>query len=117
MYEHDQLYSESPMDRYEVKDAYGEETANRYLVYQVIVRNLNADKEFLIHDVQVAVEDHRVIGGRDKAIARGVAIEGQAMEAICPPAPSTPPNAGRKPGSFDNPFDLNGVNGANVPKA
>jgi integrase len=40
-----------------------------------------------------------------------------AVESICSPAASDPAKPAEKPqGSFDNPFDLNGEIGANVPK-
>ena len=40
-----------------------------------------------------------------------------AVEAISSSAPSAPTKNAEKPaGSFDNPFDLNSENGANVPK-
>ena len=41
----------------------------------------------------------------------------KAVEAISTPAPSAPAkNAEIPSGSFDNPFDLNGEAGTNVPK-
>lgn len=61
----------------EAKDAYNRPIADTYLVYQVNVRNLNSQKEFLLQDVQVAVDDGAFVAGRDKIIARGVALQGQ----------------------------------------
>lgn len=50
----------------------------------MVVRNLNSDHEFVVHDVQVAVpirdEASHFRAGRDKLIARGVAIKGQSLD-------------------------------------
>ena len=69
--------SQSLLSWSEASDAFGRRIASTYLVYQVNVRNLNAQKEFLMQDVQVAVDDHEFVAGRDKTIARGVALQGQ----------------------------------------
>lgn len=70
--------SQSLLSWSEAKDSYNRRIADTYFVYQVNVRNLNAQREFLLQDVQVAVQDHEFVAGRDKIIARGVALEGQA---------------------------------------
>lgn len=61
--------------------------ANDYVAIQVTVRNLNKQNEFLIHDIQVAVdtgvreqEFGRFKAGRDKLIVRGVAQRGQSED-------------------------------------
>ena len=69
--------SQSLLSWSEAKDAYNQRIADTYLVYQVNVRNLNPQKEFLMQDVQVAVDDREFAAGRDKIIARGVALQGQ----------------------------------------
>jgi hypothetical protein len=70
--------SQSVLSWTEARDAYNQRIANTYLVYQVNVRNLNPQSEFLMQDVQVAVAGHEFVAGRDKIIARGVALQGQA---------------------------------------
>ena len=70
--------SQSLLSWSEAKDSYNRRIADTYLVYQVNVRNLNPQKEFLMQDVQVAVDDREFAAGRDKLIARGVALQGQA---------------------------------------
>ncbi len=69
--------SQSLLSWSEASDAFGRRIASTYLVYQVNVRNLNAQKEFLMQDVQVAVDDHEFVAGRDKTIAQGVALQGE----------------------------------------
>jgi hypothetical protein len=68
----------------ETSDTFGRRVANNYVAVQVTVRNLNANSEFLIHDVQVAVDtgvDQQYLGrflaGRDKLLVRAVAQRGQ----------------------------------------
>lgn len=55
--------------------------AGTYVAVQVVVRNLSSDNDFVVHDVQVAVpvrdEISHFRAGRDKLIARGVAIKGK----------------------------------------
>lgn len=68
----------------ETSDTFGRRIANDYVALQVTVRNLNSKNEFLIHDVQVAVDTGVVPayfgqfhGGRDKLLIRAVAQRGQ----------------------------------------
>ena len=68
----------------ETSDTFGRRIANQYLAIQVNVRNLNRQNEFLIHDVQVAVDtgvgqDYFALfhSGRDKLLVRAVAQRGQ----------------------------------------
>jgi len=68
----------------ETQDVFGRRVASRYVAFQVNVRNLNANSEFLVHDIQVAVDtgtstDYfgRFESSRDKLIVRGVAQIGQ----------------------------------------
>jgi len=69
----------------ETHKAFGRAIADIYLAIQVIVRNLNADNEFLIHDAEFAVDANsaqlaRFQIGHEKEIARGVLQYGQAYD-------------------------------------
>jgi hypothetical protein len=79
--------SQSIMSFKEASDILGKRMANRYVVVQVVVRNLNEDYEFILHDVQAAVPDGKepfqrshFRAGRDKLLARGVATRGQSQD-------------------------------------
>lgn len=69
----------------ETSDTFGRRVANTFVAIQVTVRNLNAKNEFLIHDIQVAIdtgirddEFGRFQAGRDKLLVRAVAQRGQS---------------------------------------
>ena len=71
----------------ETSDIFGRRVANTYVAIQVTVRNLNNKNEFLIHDIQVAVdtgvepeEFGRFQAGRDKLLVRAVAQRGQSED-------------------------------------
>ncbi len=71
----------------ETSDVFGRRVANTYLGMQVTVRNLNTTNEFLIHDIQVAVDTgidqrdfSRFQAGRDKLLVRAVAQRGQSED-------------------------------------
>jgi hypothetical protein len=71
----------------EASDILGKRIANRYVVIQVVVRNLSEEFEFILHDVQAAVpegkdpfEPSHFRAGRDKLLARGVAAKGQSQD-------------------------------------
>ena len=85
--------SQSILTWEETKDIFGRRLADTYVAIQVVVRNLSPDKEFLMHDVQVAIDhgpswlngtdpgtryDKRFVAGRDKLLVRGVALRGQS---------------------------------------
>lgn len=88
--------SQSILSWEEARDIFGTRVANTYLVVQVIVRNLNSSEEFMMHDVQIALDattlpinvtfgqsglnQTRFVAGRDKMLARGVAVVGQQMD-------------------------------------
>jgi hypothetical protein len=76
--------SQSILSYNETKDAFGTRVARTYVAVQVVVRNLDPDHEFVLHDVQVAVpirdETSHFRAGRDRLIARGVAIKGQTLD-------------------------------------
>src|SRR5262249_3827840 len=68
----------------ETSDIFGRRVANTYVAIQVTIRNLDNKNEFLVHDIQVAVdtgmgEDQwgRFQAGHDKLLARGVAEKSQ----------------------------------------
>jgi hypothetical protein len=68
----------------EVQVAFGRSVANEYIGVQVVVRNLNADKQFLIHDAELAVSADvndrlgRFYSGRDQKIVRQISVSQQA---------------------------------------
>ena len=71
----------------ETSDIFGRRVANSYIAIQVTVRNLNSKNEFLIHDIQIAIDtglDQSQFGrfqaGRDKLLVRGVAQRGQSED-------------------------------------
>jgi hypothetical protein len=71
----------------ETSDIFGRRVANTYVGVQVTVRNLNTKNEFLIHDIQVAIdtgidrdEFGRFQAGRDKLLVRAVAQRGQSED-------------------------------------
>src|SRR5262245_60711542 len=49
--------SQSIMSFKEASDILGKRMANRYVVVQVVVRNLSEEYDFILHDVQAAVPD------------------------------------------------------------
>lgn len=69
----------------ETNYVFGRMVADNYVAIEVNIRNLNKDDEFLLHDIQVAIdtglgEDSfgRFEAGRDKLIVRGVAQRGES---------------------------------------
>jgi hypothetical protein len=71
----------------ETSDTFGRRVANTYIALQVTIRNLNTTNEFLVHDIQVAVDTgvslytfSRFQAGRDKLLVRAVAERGQAED-------------------------------------
>ena len=72
----------------ETRDSFGRRVANDYIALQVTVRNLNDQTEFLIHDIQIAVDTGlnpvqfgRFQSARDKLIVRNVAQRAQSEDA------------------------------------
>jgi len=71
----------------ETSDVFGRRVANNYVAIQVNIRNLSKESEFLIHDVQIAVDTGmsmaqfgRFQSGRDKLLVRSVAQRGQSED-------------------------------------
>jgi hypothetical protein len=67
----------------ETSDIFGLRVAKDYVAVQVIVRNLNQQDEYLLHDVQLAVDTDpcgsfsQFEGGRDRLLVRAVALRNQ----------------------------------------
>lgn len=66
------------------KDAFGRHFANTLIAIQLTVRNLNKDDEFLLHDVQIAVDTspgllNRFQAGINLPVARSVGVTGQVL--------------------------------------
>jgi hypothetical protein len=79
--------SVSYMEWHETSDVFGRRVANQYVALQVNIRNLSKESEFLIHDIQVAVDTDaapntfaRFQSSRDKLIVRAVAQRGQTED-------------------------------------
>jgi hypothetical protein len=71
----------------ETSDTFGRRVANQYVAIEVNVRNLNDQYDFLIHDVQIAVDTGltpaqfgRFKASRDKLIVRDIAQRGQTSD-------------------------------------
>jgi hypothetical protein len=71
--------SQSLLSWEETNAIFGRLVADTYLAFQVVVRNTSPDNEFVLHDVQIALDDpwSRFVAGRDKVLVRGVALRGQ----------------------------------------
>jgi len=73
----------SILDFPETSHAYGRNIANEYIAVQIVVRNLNKDQGFLVHDVEFAVNADprgslgRFYSGRDKIIVRALSATQQ----------------------------------------
>ncbi|HKV39074.1 MAG TPA: hypothetical protein VJX67_07670 [Blastocatellia bacterium] len=71
--------SQSIMSYKEASDILGRRIATRYVVVQVVVRNLSKDFDFILHDVQVAAPQGHFRAGRERVLARGVGEKGQEL--------------------------------------
>lgn len=75
--------SQSLLNWSETKNVYGRPIAGQYIAVEVTVRNLDPDHEFLLHQVQLAMDAARDVPGRSwveargKRVARGVLERGQ----------------------------------------
>jgi hypothetical protein len=83
----DVVCSFSVMQWKETSDNFGRRVANQYIAIQVTVRNLNQQNEFLLHDIQIAVDTGlnraqfgRFEAARDKLVVRNVAQRGQTED-------------------------------------
>ena len=79
--------SMSLMSWKETRDVFGRRVANTFVGIQVNLRNLNNKNEFLVHDIQVAIDTGvkpedlgRFQAGRDKLLVRAVAQRGQSED-------------------------------------
>jgi hypothetical protein len=76
----------SLLDYNETKQAYGKLVADEYIAVQVVVRNLNRDQEFQLHDVEFAVDvdpsgrHARFYSGRDKLLVRSFSVAQQNFD-------------------------------------
>jgi hypothetical protein len=61
----------------ELRYAFGQTIADEYIGVQIVVRNVNPNKEFLIHDAEISVDSDlngrygRYYSGQDKLVVRG----------------------------------------------
>jgi hypothetical protein len=71
----------------ETKRAYGSFVAQAYIGVQIVVRNLNPNQEFQVHDAQFATDldpsgrHARFFSGRDKLIVRSFSVAQQSFDA------------------------------------
>lgn len=77
----------SVMQWKETSDNFGRRVANQYVALQVTVRNLNTQNEYIVHDIQIAVDTGlnraqfgRFEAARDKLVVRNVAQRGQSED-------------------------------------
>jgi len=70
----------------ETSKAYGYIIAHEYIAVQVVVRNLNSEQEFVLHDVEYAVNTDptgtpgRFFSGRDKVIVRALSTAQESFD-------------------------------------
>ncbi|SRR5579883_186124 len=83
----DVVCSFSLMQWHETSDNFGRRVANQYVAIQVTVRNLNNQNEFIVHDIQIAVDTGlnraqfgKFEAARDKLVVRNVAQRGQTED-------------------------------------
>ncbi|WP_353071478.1 hypothetical protein [Tunturiibacter gelidiferens] len=76
----------SPLTYQETNQTFGLAIAKNYVAYQVVARNLNGDKEFQLHNVELAVDTdpcgtkEQFDAGRDKLLVRAMAIRNQSTD-------------------------------------
>ena len=61
-------------------DNFGRHVADQFIVFQVVMRNLNTTQEFLMHNVSIAVDDQRFYSGMDKLVVRNTQSHGQVYD-------------------------------------
>ena len=64
----------------EVKDNFGQHVAHTYYAVQVRISNDNANYDFLLRDILLTLPDGRVISGRIRRFAQGVAVKGKSLD-------------------------------------
>lgn len=70
----------------ETKKAYGQLVANQYIAIQVVVRNLNDQQEFTLHDIELEVNTDasgrraRFFSGRDKVVVRALSASQSSFD-------------------------------------
>ena len=76
----------SPLTYKETNQIFGLSIAKNYVAFQVVARNLNADKEFQLHSVELAVDTdpcgtkEQFDAGRDRLLVRAMAIRNQSTD-------------------------------------
>ncbi|HEV2646636.1 MAG TPA: hypothetical protein VGU46_09755 [Acidobacteriaceae bacterium] len=76
----------SPLTYHETNQIFGAAISKNYVAYQVVARNLNADKEFQLHNVELAVDTdpcgtkEQFDAGRDRLLVRAMAIRNQSTD-------------------------------------
>ena len=64
----------------EVKDNFGQHVGHTYYAIQVRVSNQNSNFDFLLRDVLLTLPDGRVVSGRIRRFAQGVAVKGRSLD-------------------------------------
>ena len=67
----------------EASKVFGRAVANTFLAVQIVVRNMDPDHEYLLHDAELAVDAYssaiqRFQAGHEKEVVRGVSVWGQS---------------------------------------
>jgi len=67
----------------EASKVFGRAVANAFLAVQIVVRNMDPDHEYLLHDAELAVDAYssaiqRFQAGHEKEVVRGVSVWGQS---------------------------------------
>ena len=71
------MCSQSILTWHEASDVVGRRVANTFIVIQVLIRNLDPDHQFLLHDVEALLNTGRFYATHDHDVVRGVAEIGQ----------------------------------------
>lgn len=64
----------------EVSDNFGQHVAHTYYAIQVRVANQNSNFDFLLRDILLTLPDGRVVSGRIRRFAQGVAVKGKSLD-------------------------------------
>jgi hypothetical protein len=65
---------------HEVSDNFGHHVSTEYYAVQLRVSNQNAQYDFLLRDILITLPDGRVVSGRIKRLAQGVALKGKTED-------------------------------------
>lgn len=64
----------------EVSDNFGQHVGHTYYAIQVRISNGNSNYDFLLRDILLTLPDGRVVSGRIRRFAQGVAVKGKSLD-------------------------------------